>query len=157
MARANSAAVFWAAAFLACVLSAQKPPQAAAPPVIQPPEPPEEDESLAPKQYALNPVQAKKEITAGDYYFKKPNYSAAARRYLEATRWDPGMPEAFRKLGDAREKLREYGPAREAYTKYLELAEDPKESVAIRKKMAQWPDTASKADAAKSQTKQTKR
>ena len=69
--------------------------------------------------YALNPVQAKKEIVAGDYYFKKPNYSAAERRYLEATRWDPGSEEGFRKLGEAREKLHEYGPAREAYLKYI--------------------------------------
>ena len=99
--------------------------------------------------YALNPVQAKKEIVAGDYYFKKPNYSAAERRYLEATRWDPGSAEAFRKLGEAREKLHEYGPAREAYLKYIELAEDPKEKEAVQKKMAKWPD----AKAAKSHQK----
>ena len=127
------ARAFLAASLLACVLSAQKP-------AVTPAEPPEEDESLAPKVYALNPVQAKKEITAGDYYFKKPNYSAAAKRYLEATRWDPGSAEAFRKLGEAREKLRQYGPAREAYTKYIELAEDPKEKDAIHKKMDKWPD-----------------
>jgi tetratricopeptide (TPR) repeat protein len=138
------ARALFAAALFACVLSAQKPPQPAAPP----PEPPEEDESLAPKNYALNPVQAKKEIIAGDYYFKKPNYSAAAKRYLEATRWDPGSAEAFKKLGDTREKLRQYGPAREAYLKYIELAEDPKEKDAIRKKMDQWPD----ATAAKTKT-----
>ena len=120
----------------ACVLSAQKPPQPATPP----PEPPEEDESLAPKNYVLNPVQAQKEIVAGNYYFKKPNYNAAAKRYLEATRWDPGSAEAFLKLGEAREKLRQYGPAREAYLKYIELAEDLKEKDAIRKKMDKWPD-----------------
>jgi tetratricopeptide (TPR) repeat protein len=138
VARANFAAVLWTAALLACVLSAQKPVQ-------QPPEPPEEDESLAPKVYALNPVQAKKEIVAGDYYFKKPNYNAAAKRYLEATRWDPGSAEAFLKLGASREKLREFGPAREAYLKYIQLAEDPKEKDAVLKKMAKWPEaTASK-------------
>ena len=133
------ARAFLAAAVFACVLSAQKPPQ----PATQPPEPPEEDESLAPKNYALNPVQAQKEIVAGNYYFKKPNYNAAAKRYLEATRWDPGSAEAFLKLGEAREKLREYGPAREAYSKYIELAEDPKEKDAIRKKMDKWPDAKS--------------
>lgn len=134
------ARAFFAAALFTCILSAQKP-------AITPPEPPEEDESLAPKQYALNPVQAKKETTAGDYYFKKSNYSAAERRYLEATRWDPGSPEAFRKLGEAREKLHEYGPARDAYLKFIQLAEDPKEKEAVQKKMAKWPDakTAAKA------------
>ena len=127
------ARAYFAAALLASVLSAQKP-------AVTPPEPPEEDESLAPKVYALNPVQAKKEITAGDYYFKKPNLSAAAKRYLEATRWDPGSAEAFLKLGETREKLHEYGPAREAYLKYIEIGEDPKEKDAIRKRMAKWPD-----------------
>ena len=90
-------------------------------------------------------MQAKKEILAGDYYFKKPNYSAAARRYLEATRWDPGSAEAFLKLGETREKLRQFGPAREAYLKYIELAEDPKEKDALQKKMAKWPDAAAKS------------
>ena len=132
------ARAFFAAALLACALRAQTPQQ--------PPEPPEEDESLAPKVYALNPVQSKKEIVAGDYYFKKPNYSAAAKRYLEATRWDPGSAEAFRKLGETREKLRDYTAARAAYLKYIELAEDPKEKDATRKKMEKWPD----ATAAKS-------
>ena len=126
-----------AAFLLACALSAQKPPAATVP------EPPEEDESLAPKVYALNPVQSKKEIVVGDQYFKKTKYSAAANRYLEATRWDPGSTEAFLKLGEAREKLHQYGPARAAYSKYIELAEDPKEKDAIRKKMEKWPDAKS--------------
>ena len=130
------ARAFFATALFACILSAQKPPQ----PAATPPEPPEEDESLKPKVYALNPVQAKKEIVAGDYYFKKPNLSAAAKRYLEATRWDPGSAEAFLKLGETREKLREYGAAREAYLKYIGLAEDPKEKDAIQKKLAKLPD-----------------
>ena len=131
------ARTLFAAAVFACVLSAQKP---AAPPVTQPPEPAEEDESLAPKVYALNPVQSKKEIVVGDQYLKKSKYSAAANRYLEATRWDPGSAEAFLKLGEAREKLHQYAPARVAYLKYIELAEDPKEKDAIRKKMEKWPD-----------------
>ena len=133
------ARALFAACLFACVVSAQKPPQPAAEPTAQPPEPPEEDESLIPKVYALNPVQAKKEIIAGDYYLKKPNYSAAVKRFIEATRWDPGSAEAFLKLGEAHEKLHEYGPAREAYLKYIELGEDPKEKDALRKKMAKWP------------------
>jgi len=135
------ARTLFAACLFACVLSAQQPPAA-------PPEPPEEDEALQPKVYALNPVQAKKEIVVGDQYLKKANYNAAVRRYLEATRWDPGSAEAFLKLGTAYEKRREYGPAREAYSKFLELGEDPKEKDLVRKKMAQWPD-ATKASSKK--------
>ena len=131
------ARAYFAACLFACVLSAQ-----------QPPEPPEEDEALQPKVYALNPVQAKKEIVVGDQYLKKANYNAALRRYLEATRWDPGSAEAFLKLGTAYEKRREYGPAREAYAKFLELGEDPKEKDLVRKKIASWPD-ATKASSKK--------
>jgi len=140
------ARTLFAAALFACVLSAQKP---AAPPVTQPPEPAEEDESLAPKVYALNPVQSKKEIMVGDEYFKKSNYSAAANRYLEASRWDPGSAEAFLKLGEAREKLRQYGRARDAYLKYIDLTDDPKEKDAIQKKMAKWPDATAKTQSKK--------
>ena len=142
MARANSAALVWAVALFTCILSAQKP---AAPP----PEPPEEDESLKPKVYALNPVQAKKEIVVGDEYFKKSNHSAAANRYLEATRWDPGSAEAFLKLGEAREKLRQYGPARAAYLKYIELTDDPKEKDAAQKRIAKLPEAPAAAKAKK--------
>ena len=140
MARALFAAGFLVCAGPACIVSAQKTANPVPPQTQQAPEPPEEDESLAPKAYALNPVQSKKEITAGDYYFKKSNYSAASRRYLEATRWDPGSAEAFFKLGEAREKLHDYPSAREAYSKYLELGDDAKEKDAVRKKMEKWPD-----------------
>ena len=135
MARALFAAGLLLIAGPACLVKAQAP----APAAQQFPEPPEEDESLAPKVYALNPVQAKKEMTAGDYYFKKSNYSAAAKRFLEATRWDPGSAEAFFKLGESREKLHDYPSARGAFSKFLDLAEDGKEKDAVRKRMAKWP------------------
>jgi tetratricopeptide (TPR) repeat protein len=110
----------------------QKPP-------AEPPEPPEEDESLKPKEYAFNPVQAKKELTAGNFYFKKGSFRAAATRYLEATRWDPGFAEAFRKLGESSEKARDYAEARSAYTKYVEIAEDQKDAEEIKKRIAKLP------------------
>jgi tetratricopeptide (TPR) repeat protein len=123
---------------LAAGLAAQQTPA--------PQEPPEEDESLAPKQYALNPVQSKKEITAGNFYMKKSNYRAAARRFLEATRWDPGSAEAFEKLGEASEKATDYVTAASAYAKYLELDKNAKDADAIRKRMAKWdPDKTAKS------------
>ena len=108
-------------------------------------EPPEEDESLKPEEFALNPLEAQKNITAGDYYFKtKKNYHAAARRYLRATKWDPGSADAFLKLGEAEEKVPDRAAAREAYEKYLELAPAAKNAEAIRKKIEKWPVTAKK-------------
>jgi len=113
-------------------VAAQQPPAA-------PQEPPEEDASLAPKEYALNPVQSAKEIVAGNFYMKKGNSRAAMQRYTEATRWDPGSAEAFLKLGEASEKAKDYTSAREAFTKYVELVKDPKEAEAMRKRIEKLP------------------
>jgi tetratricopeptide (TPR) repeat protein len=104
-------------------------------------EPPEEDESLKPKEYALNPLQALKEINVGNQYFKKGKFRAAAGRYLEATRWDPGSADAFFKLGEADEKMHEFAAARAAYEKYFELAKDARNTEAIKKKIAKWPSS----------------
>lgn len=131
-----------------CVLAGPQPPPQPPQKKLQTPppkaeeEPPEEDESLIPKEYALNPLEAAKNITAGNFYFKKGNFKAAAKRYLEATRWDPGSAEAFLKLGESDEKLKDRAGAREAYTKYLGLAPDSKNAELIKKKIAKWPDPA---------------
>lgn len=103
----------------------------------QPPqeqEPPEEDESAKPREYAFNPLQAAKELKVGDFYSKKKSYKAAARRYLEATRWDPSSADAFLKLGEMREKLNDADGAKEAYAKYVELAPDTKTAAALKKR-----------------------
>jgi hypothetical protein len=39
--------------------------------------PPEEDESLVPKEYSFNPLQASKEMRIGNYYFKRGKFRAA--------------------------------------------------------------------------------
>jgi tetratricopeptide (TPR) repeat protein len=104
-----------------------------------PAEPPEEDPGLKPREYSFNPVQAKKEILAGDFYFKKGNFRAAAQRFTEATLWDSGSQEAFLRLGESQEKLRDLAAAREAYEKYLAIADDPKAAEAVKKKIAKWP------------------
>jgi predicted Zn-dependent protease len=115
---------------------AQPPPaQQQSKPVVKEEDPPEEDISLIPKEYVLNPLQAAKELTAGNYYFKKGNYKASARRFSEATKWDPGNAEAFLRLGESYEKQKDKKNARAAYAKYLELAADAKNAAAIRKKL----------------------
>jgi tetratricopeptide (TPR) repeat protein len=132
--------VLAAVCFLSCLLTAQQPPKKpATPPAVKEEEPPEEDESLKPKEYTLNPLEAERNLTAGNFYFKKSNYSAAARRFEEASKWDPGSAEAFLRLGEADEKLRKRDGAREAYTKYLELAPAAKNAAEIKKKLAKLP------------------
>ena len=125
------------ALLLSGFLHAQKAPPPPPSDVAQ--EPPEEDEVLKPKEYVLNPLQAQKEITAGNFYDKKGNHRAAQKRYLEATRWDPSSAEAFLKLGESSEKLRDFTTALEAYTKYLELDKNAKNADALRKRIAKWP------------------
>jgi len=98
-------------------------------------DPPEEDTSLIPKEYVLNPLQASKEITAGNYYFKKGNFKAAVKRFTEATRWDPGNAEAHLRLAESYEKQKDKKNAKGEYSKYLELVPDAKNAAAIKKKL----------------------
>src|SRR3954466_14377975 len=111
-------------------------PKESKPPAQQEQDPPEEDESLAPKVYSFNPLQASKELKIGNYYFKKGNFRAAAQRYQEATKWDGTLAEAFLRLGETREKQRDNKAAAEAYAKYLEIAPDAKDAAEIKKRMA---------------------
>lgn len=111
-------------------------------------EPPEEDESLTRKtEYSFNPLQAAQEFKVGEFYRKKGNHKAAAGRYLEATKWNPGLAEAYLKLGEAREKLAKaeqqdvekqlaLEAACEAYKKYLELIPDGGKAKSVRKRVA---------------------
>lgn len=99
-------------------------------------EPPEEDDSAKPKEYAFNPLQAQKEIEVGSEYLKKGAYKAAVARFIEATKWNPTSPEAYLKLGEADEKVMDSKGAKEAYSKYLQLAPDAKNAAQIKKKLA---------------------
>jgi Flp pilus assembly protein TadD len=97
--------------------------------------PPEEDENLKPKEYSFNPLEAENDVKVGIFYFKKGDYTAAASRFREATKWNPTYAEAFLRLGHSEEKLKDKQAARAAYAKYLELAPDAKDAEAIKKKL----------------------
>lgn len=119
---------------------AQRPPQqpSAPPPVVEV-EPPEEDEASKPKEYAFNPLQAEKELNIGNFYWKKKSYRAAALRYEEATKWNPGYAEAWLKLGEAHEKLKQSAEARAAYEQFLTLAVEDKRAGEVKKRVAKLP------------------
>lgn len=126
------------AALLSGFLYAQAPPA--------PVEPPEEDETLIrPEKYEFNPLQAKKEMSTGDFYAKKGNTKAAAARYREATLWDEGWPEAFFKFAEASEKLKNYEDARAAYTKFAALTTDKKKAEDARKRITKLPKSSDNA------------
>ena len=98
--------------------------------------PPEEDTSIGTTTYSFNPLQAKKDIETGNFYAKtRHDYRAAANRFLSATKYNDGDAEAWLRLGEMEEKLRDKQAARDAYAKYLELASDAKNAAEIKKRM----------------------
>jgi len=97
--------------------------------------PPEEDTSVAVDNFTYNPLLSQKNVRVGNYYFKKSNYRAAANRFRYATKYDDGNTEAWLRLGEASEKIKDTAAAKEAYTKYLALAPNEKEADEIRKKL----------------------
>ncbi len=102
----------------------------------KPAEPREEDESLVPKEYSFNPLQAEKEMKVGLFYLKKGKHKAAAGRFREAIKWNPGCAEAYLRLGEAQEKLKDPKAARAAYAKFLELAPEHKRAADIKQKLS---------------------
>jgi tetratricopeptide (TPR) repeat protein len=122
------------AALMAVLLAVS--PLAAQPPA-QPPheEPEEEDASAKPKEYSFNPLQAEQEVKVGRFYMRRGSHKAAAGRFEEAVKWNPQMAEAWLLLGEAREKIKDFKGAKEAYLKYLELAPDAKNGEAVKKRL----------------------
>jgi tetratricopeptide (TPR) repeat protein len=134
-------ALFLSLLFLGTLAAQQKSSSPTAASAEQ--EPPEEDPDLVPHEYSFNPLEAGRNVIAGNFYFKKGNYRAAARRYLEATKWDPTSAEASLKLAEADEKMRDLNGARAAYAKYLELSPEAKNADEIKKRLAKLPVPAS--------------
>ena len=99
-------------------------------------DPPEEDESLRPKEYSFNPLQADKELKVGAFHMKRGNFRGAAARFEEATKWNPGLADAWRRLGEAQEKLNDRPAAIAAYKKFLEAAPDGKPANDVKKRLA---------------------
>src|SRR5258705_12793277 len=114
----------------AAVASAQQAPPGKDSKPAEPQEqaPPEEDESLVPKEYSFNPLQAAKELKVGNYYLKRGKYRAAAHRFQEATKWDGTLAEAYPRLGEGSEKQRARMTAADANARTLEIPPDAKDA-----------------------------
>jgi tetratricopeptide (TPR) repeat protein len=111
------------------------PTQSASAPSSDEENPPEEDESVAPEKFVLNPLESERNIRVGNYYWHKGKYRAAAGRYSRATKYNPNSPEAFFKLGEAEEKLKNAEAARQAFQKVMALAPDSKLASEAKKKL----------------------
>ncbi|HUA61976.1 MAG TPA: hypothetical protein VML19_24680 [Verrucomicrobiae bacterium] len=95
--------------------------------------PPEEDTSLSKDDYSFNPLQSKRDVEVGDYYRRKGDWNAASGRYRVATLRNDGNAQAWLKLGEARQKMKDTKGAKEAYNKYLELDSTSKTAEEVRK------------------------
>lgn len=134
-------------AFVSLPRTAQPPPQdtgTASTPAKngqRPPDealPPEEDESVKPKIYPFDPLEAERNIRVGNFYMRqrKPNgYRAAAGRFEDATKYNPNSAEAYFKLGEAEEKLKNMPRSRAAFTKVIQMAPDSKLAKEAKKKL----------------------
>jgi tetratricopeptide (TPR) repeat protein len=99
---------------------------------------PEEDESLKPKVYPFNPLEADRNIKVGNFYMHKGTtggYRAAAGRYQDATKYNPTSAEAFFRLGEAEEKLKHADKAKAAFERVLKIAPDSKLARDAKKKL----------------------
>jgi tetratricopeptide (TPR) repeat protein len=100
--------------------------------------PPEEDESVKPKIYPFDPLEAERNIRVGNFYMrqgKTNGYRAAAGRFEDATKYNPNSAEAFFKLGEAEEKLKNKPRSRAAFTKVVQMAPDTKLAKEAKKKL----------------------
>jgi Flp pilus assembly protein TadD len=97
--------------------------------------PPEEDTAAIPEQYSFNPVKSKRDVSVGEFYFKKGDFKGAAQRFLSATKWNDANAEAWLRLGETKEKQQDSQAAREAYERYLQLAPNAKNVAEIKKRL----------------------
>ena len=97
--------------------------------------PPEEDASVAPDKYDFNPLQSEKAVRVGNYYAKQGNRRAALARYQEATKWNQGNSDAWLRVAQTAEKLKDPALAKEAYATYLKLEPDAKDAAEIRNRV----------------------
>lgn len=118
----------------------QSPASSQAPAVKQNPpdeaEPPEEDESVAPEKFVLNPLESDRNVKVGNYYWHKGKYRAALERYERATKFNPSSAEAFFKVGEAEEKLKNPDAAKIAFARVLQIAPDSKLAHEAKKKLS---------------------
>jgi TolA-binding protein len=99
----------------------------------------EEDESLKPKIYPFNPLEAERNVKVGNFYMRQGDargYRAAAGRFEDATKYNPGSGEAFFRLGEAEEKLKHSDKAKAAFARVLKVAPDSKLAKDAKKKLA---------------------
>lgn len=107
----------------------------------QPPDesnPPEEDESVAPEKFVLNPLESERNVKVGNFYMHKgtaSGYRAALARYERAAKFNPNNAEAYFKVGEAEEKLKNKDAAKTAFKRVIQIEPDSKLGHDAKKKL----------------------
>jgi outer membrane protein assembly factor BamD (BamD/ComL family) len=89
----------------------------------------------APAVKEPNPLLCEDNIRIGNFYFKKRNYVAAIRRYLEAIEYQSNSVRAFDALARAYQKNEEPAKAMAAYRKFIKENPDSPNSSEFRAKL----------------------
>ncbi len=80
-------------------------------------------------------MEAERSIKVGIYYMHKGKWRAAVQRFTLATKYNPSSPDAFFKLGEAEEKLKNTEAAKTAFSKVVHLAPNTKLAEEAQKKL----------------------
>ena len=83
-----------------------------------------------------NPMLCEQNIDIGNFYYKKKNYEAAIRRYLDALEYQPDSARAYDALTRAYEKSDQPAKAVAAYRQFIEKNPDSPKSPEFRTRLA---------------------
>jgi tetratricopeptide (TPR) repeat protein len=89
----------------------------------------------APEVKEPDPLLCTKNIGIGDYYYKRKNYEAAIRRYLDAIEYLSNSAPAFEALARAYEKNNQPAKAFATYQKFIKENPDSPKSSEFRAKI----------------------
>jgi tetratricopeptide (TPR) repeat protein len=90
----------------------------------------------APEIKGPDPLLCEKNIKIGDFYYKKKNYVAAIRRYLDAIEYQTNSVRAYESLARAYEKNEEPDKAIAAYKQFIDNNPDSPKLPEFRAKLA---------------------
>ena len=83
-----------------------------------------------------DPKLCEQSISIGDFYYKKKNYAAAIRRYLDAIEYQPDSARAYDALARAYEKQGDLDKAIAAYKQFINKNPDSPKSPEFRARLA---------------------
>lgn len=87
----------------------------------------------------LDPTNTQIANDAGFAYYKLENYEQSVAWFKRAIELNPKRAIAYLNLGDALSKQKRNAEARQAYTKYLQLAPNSKSALDVKKKLDSLP------------------